>query len=82
MVANILAEQLNLLLEGDEILIGEIWYGSYYHTNQTAKIVYDTLKKKVNKFQLKELRECKALDPDSFSLTKDTQERQKNANGC
>jgi hypothetical protein len=59
LVANILAEHLNLLPDEDAILINEIWSGSYQHTKQSAKIVFDTLKNKVQKFNVQEIKESK-----------------------
>jgi phosphohistidine phosphatase SixA len=75
-IANALAEHLELLPKEDEILIGKIWSGSYKHTIQTSEIVYETLKKKVSKFQPSEFMECNALDPDCFRPLKAKKDRQ------
>lgn len=75
-VANTLAEHMEFLPKEDEILIGEIWSGRYKHTIQTAGILYKTLKQKFGKFQPLEFRECKALDPDNFRISKDKRKRQ------
>ena len=77
LVAGILAGHLNLLPDEDAILIGEIWSGSYQHIKQSAEIVFDTLKNKVQKFKIQGGKEYKTLDPDVFRLIKDKEDRQK-----
>lgn len=74
-VAKVLAEHLMLLPKNENIRISEIWYGSYEHTKQTAKIIYETLKKR--KISPKVFKECRALDPDKFRPLTKTEDRQK-----
>ncbi len=76
-VAHRLAEHLSVQPQKEPIIIGEIWHGSYQHVRVTAAILEKTLRTHVEAFHPREIRECKALDPEKFWETEDLDKRHK-----
>jgi phosphohistidine phosphatase SixA len=75
-VASRLADHLRVQPPGDEpIVIGEIWLGSYRQVGETARILYDTLKRHVGDFDPQQVRVCCLLDPERFRLATSKEER-------